>query len=126
MSTTNEKSLRRKENTFDYHQYDILPWDYYLFFKVSRLVPQDIQDEMQYSNLDLVDVAVVSNDPRLSPSEYWRSKTREFDGNALSSMLNVMFAMLFLFLLHRRRKQIQIQLRLLMKKQSMTRNGRDD
>jgi hypothetical protein len=124
-TTLNDKSLRRKEDTFDYHQWDILPWDHYLFFKVSRLVPKDIQDEMQYSNLDLVDVAVISNDPRKSPSEYWQSKTREFDGSGLASVLNVIMAMLLIFLFYRKRKQIQIQLRFLMK-QSMTRNGRDD
>ncbi len=37
------------EDTFQYHQWDILPWDYFVFFKVSRLVPQDVQDEMKYS-----------------------------------------------------------------------------
>lgn len=66
-----------KEDTFQYHQWDILPWDYFVFFKVSRLVPQDVQDEMNYNaeELQKSDVLVVSNDPRKSPSKFWLKKT---------------------------------------------------
>eukprot|EP00581_Thalassiosira_minuscula_P019485 CAMPEP_0183719396 /NCGR_PEP_ID=MMETSP0737-20130205/12355_1 /TAXON_ID=385413 /ORGANISM="Thalassiosira miniscula, Strain CCMP1093" /LENGTH=429 /DNA_ID=CAMNT_0025949113 /DNA_START=56 /DNA_END=1342 /DNA_ORIENTATION=- len=61
------------EDTFDYHKWDILPWDHFVFFKVSRLVPQDVQDEMNYNpqELEKSNVLVVSNDPRKSPNEYW-------------------------------------------------------
>jgi hypothetical protein len=120
-----EDSLRKKENTFDYHQWDILPWDYYLFFKVSRLVPQDIQNEMKYSHLDLVDVAVIANDPRESPSEFWKSKTREFDGGNRVPVWNVILFLITVLVAYSKRKQIEMQLRFL-RKQTISRNGRDD
>lgn len=65
------------EDTFEYHQWDILPWDYFVFFKVSRLVPGDVQREMNYSTDELkqTGVSVVPNDPRKSPSEYWLRKS---------------------------------------------------
>ena len=68
------------KDTFRYHQWDILPWEYFIFFKVSRLVPQDVQDEMNYNTeeLEKSDVPVISNDPRKSPSEYWLRKTGVF------------------------------------------------
>lgn len=76
-------SLRRPasiNDTFDYHQWDILPWEYFIFFKVSRLVPQDVQNEMNYNTAELKksDVPVISNDPRKSPSVYWLKKTGMF------------------------------------------------
>ena len=50
--TKEQSGLRNMQNrhkdTFEYHQWDILPWDHFVFFKVSRLVPEDIQQEMQY------------------------------------------------------------------------------
>mmetsp|Transcript_7679 Transcript_7679/g.16610 ORF Transcript_7679/g.16610 Transcript_7679/m.16610 type:complete len:507 (+) Transcript_7679:165-1685(+) len=69
-----------EEDTFEYHQWDILPWDHFLFFKVSRLVPEDVQNEMNYNanELEMSNVLVVSNDPRQSPSEYWLRKTGVF------------------------------------------------
>ena len=118
-------TVRGREDTFDYHQWDILPWDYYLFFKVSRLVPQDIQNEMQYSNLDLVDVAVVSNDPRESPSEFWKMKTREFDGIHRLPLLNIFAVIIPLFVVYSKRKQLEFKLTY-MRKQMITRQGRDD
>jgi len=68
------------KDTFDYHQWDILPWDYFVFFKVSRLVPEDVQREMNYNadELEKSDVLVTSNDPRNSSSEYWLRKTGVF------------------------------------------------
>eukprot|EP00584_Thalassiosira_punctigera_P015719 CAMPEP_0172554692 /NCGR_PEP_ID=MMETSP1067-20121228/55949_1 /TAXON_ID=265564 ORGANISM="Thalassiosira punctigera, Strain Tpunct2005C2" /NCGR_SAMPLE_ID=MMETSP1067 /ASSEMBLY_ACC=CAM_ASM_000444 /LENGTH=443 /DNA_ID=CAMNT_0013343115 /DNA_START=47 /DNA_END=1375 /DNA_ORIENTATION=- len=68
------------EDTFEYHQYDILPWDRFLFFKVSRLVPEDVQNEMNYdlNELERNNVLVISNDPRKSRSEYWLRKTGVF------------------------------------------------
>lgn len=38
---------------------DILPWDFYMFFKASRFVPYDIQSEMEY-DLDLLNRNKVS------------------------------------------------------------------
>jgi hypothetical protein len=75
------------EDTFEYHQWDILPWDYFVFFKVSRLVPEDVQRVMNYNpdELEKSDVRVVSNDPRKSPSAYWRKKV-----GALVSPRNVL------------------------------------
>jgi hypothetical protein len=66
--------LRKKEDTYDYHKYDLLPWDYFVFFKVSRLVTEDIQNEMNYETLAESDVLVVSPDPRKSPDEFWLRK----------------------------------------------------
>jgi hypothetical protein len=65
------------EDTFEYHQWDILPWDYFIFFKVSRLVPEDVQMVMNYNTneLEKSDVHVISNDPRKSPNVYWLKKT---------------------------------------------------
>ena len=69
-----------KEDTFEYHQWDILPWDYFVFFKVSRLVPEDVQRVMNYKidELENSDVHVISNDPRKSPNVYWLKKTGVF------------------------------------------------
>ena len=72
-----------KAKTFEYHKWDILPWDYYVFFKVSRFVPEDVQREMKYDPDELrrFKVSVVSNDPRKSPSEYWRRRMEAEDHN---------------------------------------------
>ena len=66
------------EDTFEHHQWDILPWDYFVFFKVSRFVPGDVQREMNYNTdeMERTGVYVVPNDPRKSPSKYWSRKTR--------------------------------------------------
>ncbi len=68
------------EDTFEYHKWDILPWDYFIFFKVSRLVPEDVQDVMNYNmnELEKSDVHVISNDPRKSPNVFWLKKTGVF------------------------------------------------
>jgi hypothetical protein len=66
--------LRKNEDTYDYHKYDLLPWDYYVFFKVSRLITEDIQREMNYDSLKENDVLVVPQDPRKSEDEYWLRK----------------------------------------------------
>ena len=119
-------SVRRKEDSFDYHQWDILPWDHFLFFKVSRLVPEDIQAIMQYNHLDLVDVAVVPNDPRKSPNEFWQRKTREFDQRQSGIRIQNMMIVMILFLVgYSKRKQIEVRLRVL-RKQTMMRNDRED
>ena len=72
-----DKKNIEKDDTFEYHQWDILPWDYFIFFKVSRLVPEDVQREMNYNSVELEksSVPVISNDPRKSPSEFWLRKT---------------------------------------------------
>lgn len=69
-----------EENQFEYHQWDILPWDYYMFFKVSRLVPEDVQSVMNYDveELQRSNVPVIANDPRRSPNEYWTKKSGAF------------------------------------------------
>jgi len=54
------------------HKYSILPWASYVFFKVSRLVPQDIQQHMHYENLGPVEL--VQNDARYSSLRHWRRK----------------------------------------------------
>ena len=125
--TTNKNSMRgnNDKDTFDYHQWDILPWEYYLFFKVSRLVPQDIQDTMHYNNLDLVDVDIVSNDPRRSSSEFWQRKTREFDGVKPLPLWNLLVMCLMCFGVYSKRRQMEMHLRFL-RKQMMSRSGRKD
>ena len=66
--------LSKEEDSFEYHKWDILPWDYYIFFKVSRLVPEDIQNIMNYNTLEVSSVPVIPNDPRKSPHEFCLSK----------------------------------------------------
>ncbi|KAL7540221.1 hypothetical protein ACHAXR_009952 [Thalassiosira sp. AJA248-18] len=73
-----EEGVRRlTESSFpeydDYRKYAILPWDCYVFFKVSRLIPSDIQDFMQYDHLGPVEL--VPNDARLSSVRKWRRKS---------------------------------------------------
>lgn len=72
-----EEGVRRlTESSFpeynDYTKYAVLPWDCYVFFKVSRLIPSDIQDFMQYGQLGPVDI--VPNDARSSSIRKWRRK----------------------------------------------------
>jgi len=72
-----EEGVRRlTESSFpeydDYRKYAILPWDCYVFFKVSRLVPSDIQDVMEYEHLGPVEL--VPNDARRSSVVEWRRK----------------------------------------------------
>ena len=72
-----EEGVRRlTESSFpeydDYRKYAILPWDCYVFFKVSRLIPSDIQDVMQYEHLGPVEL--VPNDARRSSIHEWRRK----------------------------------------------------
>ncbi|KAL7462666.1 hypothetical protein ACHAXS_003042 [Conticribra weissflogii] len=101
-----------ENETFEEHKWDILPWDYYVFFKVSRLVPQDIQDAMGYNTLGMTDIPVIPNDPRKSPSHAWRVKMG-VDHPELSQFGIVTFtkciakcallgAVAFFFFLHRR------------------------
>jgi len=71
-----EEGMRRlTESSFpeynDHRKYAILPWDCYVFFKVSRLIPSDIQDVMHYGHLG--PVQVVPNDARQSSFRKWRS-----------------------------------------------------
>ena len=72
-----EEGVRRlTESSFpeydDYRKYAILPWDCYVFFKVSRLIPSDIQDVMQYEHLG--PVKIVPNDARKSSVFEWRRR----------------------------------------------------
>jgi hypothetical protein len=72
-----EEGMRRlTESSFpeyvDHRRYAILPWDCYVFFKVSRLIPTDIQEIMNYENLG--PVALVPNDARHSALGEWRRK----------------------------------------------------
>eukprot|EP00804_Cyclotella_cryptica_P011319 CCRYP_016342-RA/>CCRYP_016342-RA protein AED:0.01 eAED:0.00 QI:0/-1/0/1/-1/1/1/0/536 len=72
-----EDGLRRlTESSFveyqDRRKYAILPWDCYVFFKVSRLIPYDIQDLMQYENVG--PLQLVPNDARHSSIFAWRRK----------------------------------------------------
>mmetsp|Transcript_8720 Transcript_8720/g.19577 ORF Transcript_8720/g.19577 Transcript_8720/m.19577 type:complete len:546 (+) Transcript_8720:160-1797(+) len=72
-----EEGLRRlTESSFleydDRRKYAILPWDCYVFFKVSRLIPYDIQDVMQYNSLGPLEL--VPNDARRSSIKAWRRK----------------------------------------------------
>ncbi len=106
--------LRKKEvneedtDTYDYHKYDLLPWDYYVFFKVSRLVTQDIQDEMKYDTLDESDVLVVSQDPRLSPDEFWLRKMGVLvDPPMYVTLLKLCLGLLVGYICYRRRNNIK-------------------
>jgi len=72
-----EEGVRRlTESSFpeyeDHRKYAILPWDCYVFFKVSRLIPSDIQQLMHYDNLG--PVKLVQNDARRSSMWHWRRK----------------------------------------------------
>lgn len=72
-----EDGVRRlTESSFpeygDHRKYAILPWDCYVFFKVSRLIPFDIQQVMQYGNLG--SIKLVQNDARQSSVWEWRRK----------------------------------------------------
>lgn len=72
-----EEGVRRlTESSFpeydDFRKYAILPWDCYVFFKVSRLIPSDIQEVMQYEHLG--PVKVVPNDARSSSIREWRRR----------------------------------------------------
>jgi hypothetical protein len=52
-TSTMDKSYREKLFGEVVGERDILPWSFYMFFKVSRVVPFDIQVEMNY-DLDLL------------------------------------------------------------------------
>lgn len=72
-----ESGVRRlTESSFpdyeDHRKYSILPWDCYVFFKVSRLIPSDIQEDMKYTQLG--PVGLVPNDARRSSITEWRRK----------------------------------------------------
>eukprot|EP00586_Coscinodiscus_wailesii_P009792 CAMPEP_0172512608 /NCGR_PEP_ID=MMETSP1066-20121228/245902_1 /TAXON_ID=671091 /ORGANISM="Coscinodiscus wailesii, Strain CCMP2513" /LENGTH=280 /DNA_ID=CAMNT_0013292507 /DNA_START=152 /DNA_END=995 /DNA_ORIENTATION=- len=53
----------------EFGRYDILPWEYYIFFKVSRLIPSDIQSIMNYQHLGW-DVYIVPNDAMKSQTQF--------------------------------------------------------
>ena len=72
ISTPIPKLWNSKENTYlrgpnsrSHDSGSILPWDYFVFFKVSRLVPEDVQREMHYNadELERSGVLVIPNDP---------------------------------------------------------------
>jgi len=105
-----------EDDTFEYHQWDILPWDYFVFFKVSRLVPEDVQRVMNYNvdELEKSDVRVISNDPRKSPNVYWLKKTGVFveprnvlrDASEVAVGCIVLLFGLFLFAKKKRRSPL--------------------
>lgn len=110
-NNNNEKSsseLRKKEDTYDYHKYDLLTWDYFVFFKVSRLVTEDIQNEMKYDTLAESDVLVVSQDPRKSPDEFWLRKMGVLvDTPMYVSLLRLCVGIAFCYVCYKRRRQIK-------------------
>jgi len=69
----------------DHRKYAILPWDCYVFFKVSRLIPIDIQQLMHYENLG--PVKLVQNDARRSSHWHWRRKAGVSIFDALAGMV---------------------------------------
>lgn len=101
-----------KEDTFEYHQWDILPWDYFIFFKVSRLVPEDVQSVMNYNKdeLEKSDVHVISNDPRKSPNIYWLKKTGVFvePRNTLRDVCEIAVVCLVLMGLFAKKRRIHL------------------
>ena len=85
-----EDGVRRlTESSFpeydDHRKYAILPWDCYVFFKVSRLIPTDIQQLMHYENLG--PVKLVQNDARRSSYWHWRRKAGVSIFDALAGMV---------------------------------------
>ncbi|KAL7491065.1 hypothetical protein ACHAWT_001540, partial [Skeletonema menzelii] len=85
-----EDGVRRlTESSFpeydDHRKYAILPWDCYVFFKVSRLIPSDIQQLMHYENLG--PVKLVQNDARRSSYWHWRRKAGVSIFDALAGMV---------------------------------------
>lgn len=108
----NTNNNNRADDTFEYHQWDILPWEYFIFFKVSRLVPEDVQREMNYNAEELKksDVLVISNDPRRSPSEYWLRRSGVFV-EPRNIRLDILMAGVFLVvcgLVLKRRRRIPV------------------
>ena len=110
------RGSNEEDDTFEYHQWDILPWDHFVFFKVSRLVPEDVQSVMNYNADELArsDVRVISNDPRKSPNVYWLKKTGVFveprnalrDASEVAVGCIVLFLGLFLFAKEKRRSPL--------------------
>ena len=85
-----EDGVRRlTESSFpefnDHRKYAILPWDCYVFFKVSRLIPIDIQQLMHYENLG--PVKLVQNDARRSSNWHWRRKAGATVFDAFAGMV---------------------------------------
>ena len=100
--------LRKKEDTYDYHKYDLLPWDYFVFYKVSRLVTEDIQNEIKYDTLKESDVLVVSQDPRKSPDEFWLRKMGVLvDTPMYVILLKLCASIAILYVCYKRRRQIK-------------------
>ena len=100
------------ENTFEYHQWDILPWDYFVFFKTSRFVPGDVQSEMNYNTHELENngVPVIVNDPRMATSgeKSWAyALTNAFVET--SEIAVVFFVFVGLFFAERKRIQLMIR-----------------
>lgn len=69
----------------DHRKYAILPWDCYVFFKVSRLIPIDIQQLMHYENRG--PIKLVQNDARRSSNWHWRRKAGVSIFDALTGMV---------------------------------------
>ena len=110
-NTAQSSELRKKEDTYDYHKYDLLPWDYYVFFKVSRLVTEDIQNELNYDTLAENNVLVVSQDPRKSPDEYWLRKMGVLvDTPIYVSILKLCVGIAIFYVCYKRRMQIKSRL----------------
>lgn len=86
----------------------IRSWDYFVFFKVSRFVPEDIQHEMQYNRNELAknDIPVVSNNPRKLFSKYWLRKSVAYvdTGNTLLDSFWKIACLVFLGLFTKKKR----------------------
>lgn len=105
---TSSGSLRFHGN----HQWGILPWDYFVFFKTSRFVPGDVQSEMNYNTHELENngVPVIVNDPRMATSgeKSWAyALTNAFVET--SEIAVVFFVFVGLFFAERKRIQLMIR-----------------
>ena len=110
-NTVQSSELRKKEDTYDYHKYDLLPWDYFVFFKVSRLVTEDIQNEINYDTLAENKVLVVSQDPRKSPDEFWLRKMGVLvDTPMYVRLLQLCVGIAIFYACYKRRRQIKSRL----------------
>lgn len=110
-NSSQSRDLRKKSDAYDYHKYDLLPWDYFVFFKVSRLVTEDIQNEMNYKNLAENDVLVVAQDPRKSPDEFWLRKMGVLGNTPMYvTLLKLFGGIAILYVCYKRRRQTKSRL----------------
>ncbi|KAL7525456.1 hypothetical protein ACHAWF_001365 [Thalassiosira exigua] len=92
-----------EEDAFARHQWDVLPWDHFLFFKVSRFVPKDVQKLMNYNEAELeaYGISVVPNDARdWLKARSWLNRSRRRE--ALKAGLALLLMLVVLRLARRR------------------------